>query len=1453
MKQHYLNILTKLIALQAFILSGSTYVSGQAPVANFSGAPLTGCSPLVVNFQDLSSGSPTSWNWNFGNGNTSTLQNPTATYFTPGTYTVTLTATNGSGSNTLTRTGYVTVYEAPTVNFSASITSGCFPLPVQFQDLSSPGAGNSNVSWFWDFGNGGTSTLQNPLAIYNSSGAFSVTLRVTNDKGCIRVLSRTNYITVAGGVIASFLNTQPTVCRPPADIAFTNTSTGPPTLSYQWNFGDGNFSTAANPVHTYTASGTYIATLVTFSSAGCQDTAVSNPIVIGGFTTSFTGPPQVCVGETASFTNTSVPAPASTLWNFGDGGTATTTNATHSYATPGIYTVMLYNNYSSCIDSASQPITVNPNPVADFTAPVTSRCEPPLTVNFQDLTTGGAVSWQWDFGDGGTSTLQNPSHTYTSYGSFDVTLIVTTGSGCTDTLVQPDFIVIRRAIISIPGLPARGCIPYTFNFNPVISSVDVITSYNWDFGDGGTSTLPNPSHTYTVQGTYDVTLTITTSSGCTDDTTIINAVRVGSNPVADFSAAPLITCANEPVQFTDLSAPADEWLWDFGDGGSSILPNPTHSYGDTGYFTVRLIAYNNGCPDTMTKTNYIYVLPPVADFTITPDCSNRLRFTFTDQSILPLTWSWDFGDASTSTIQNPVHIYPSLGTYNVRLIVTNGGCADTLIQVVNAVDENPDFFADILTACRVATIPFHATGINTANIANYFWDFGDGGTASVSVPDVSHTYTNSGTYTVTLTTTDINGCTDSRTLTNYIRINGPVADFTATNVAGCAGMTTTFNDLSTGDGVNAIINWQFDFGDGNTQNFSGPPFQHTYSSIGTFSVKLIVTDAAGCKDSLTLINLVTTTDLIPNFTAPVVLSCPGAIVSFNNTSAPPGFTSLWDFGDGGTSTVASPNHVYAAAGLYTVKLRIQDANGCADSLTRIDYIRVDAPVAGFTLSDSISSCTPFEVQMTNTSTYYYDSFWDFGPGEGTSTVTHPVHFYSTPGIYPVKLVVVSPGGCRDSITKTVYVYDTAGTVMNYLPLGGCKPLTANFSTFSPGPMVSYLWDFGDGNTITTATPNVNHIYNSFGNFLPRLIMEDPSGCIIPVQGFDTVFVVGATAKFGYDDTLFCDSGAVSFTDSTTFNDPITLYSWTFGDGGSSAQQNPVYQYNNPGLYTVQLQVETQAGCRDTMTKTNLVAIVQRPLIDITGDTALCIYRSGTHSGQFIQPDTSVVTWSWSFPNGNNYSVQNPPVQTYNTAGSFTITAIATNSTGCKDTTYHNLTVNPLPTVNIPAQMTIQNGFPVQIPAVYSPNTVNWIWSPATGLSCVNCPTPDADPKFKTLYQVYFTDVNGCSNTGSILVFVICKNANLFIPNTFSPNGDGSNDVFYPRGQGLERVKLLRIFNRWGEVVFEKRDVPVNDPFAGWNGTFRGRQPMADVYIYQAEVFCENGEIIKLNGNIALIL
>ena len=200
-----------------------------------------------------------------------------------------------------------------------------------------------------------------------------------------------------------------------------------------------------------------------------------------------------------------------------------------------------------------------------------------------------------------------------------------------------------------------------------------------------------------------------------------------------------------------------------------------------------------------------------------------------------------------------------------------------------------------------------------------------------------------------------------------------------------------------------------------------------------------------------------------------------------------------------------------------------------------------------------------------------------------------------------------------------------------------------------------------------------------------------------------------------------------------------------------------------------------------------------------------------------------------------------------------IIAVATNSSGCRDTAIKKVIVNLLPTSVMQDSITILAGNPVTLPITYSPKVNAYLWGPSAGLSCITCPKPDAVPKFTTTYSVLYTDSVGCKNKDTIQVNVLCKDANLFMPNTFSPNDDGRNDVFYPRGTGIYSVRILRVFNRWGELVFEKANFPANNASFGWNGIFKGAKPIQDVYIFQVEVYCENGQLIKQEGDIALIL
>jgi PKD repeat protein len=1104
----------KLLQTICFILTAFCGLA-QAPAANFTSDVTGGCSPIVVNFTDQSSNNPTSWLWDFGNGATSTRQNPSTTYFAPGTYTVTLTATNAAGSNTVTKTAYITVFTQPVADFITDKTSGCSPQTIQFTDQSTSPPGTTITSWLWSFGDGGSSTQRNPQYIYRSAGSYTITLTITNDKGCTKLITKPNYINISAGVSPSFNYADPGVCSAPATINYNNTSSGPGTLSYFWNLGNGNTATTFHAGTTYTSNGTYRVSLVASSSAGCIDSAVQN-VVVGRVNTDFIIPAAICPKATVQFINNSTPRPISSVWQFSNGTSDNLINGQTSFSTPGTYTVTLINTYSICTDTLVKTITVANGPTINFKASDTAKCSVPQTINFTNLS--NAVSYKWYFGDGDSSTTTNPSHTYTAFGEYDVTLIATGTNGCIDTLIKRKYIKIRKPVITFPNLPTRGCVPKIVPFSANILAADSVISYNWNFGDGSpNSTLANPSHTYTIQGSYTVTLTIVTSSGCTETISIPAAVNVGTKPEASFTAAPLNVCASAGVQFTNTSPklPGNNYsyYWDFGDGSNSVLENPLHIYNDTGYMDIKFVVANSGCDsDTLIKLKHVYIKPPVSKFKYRPDCNRPLEYTFTDASIGALTWEWNFGDGTTFTGQNPPpHTFPGLGTYNVTLTTTNGSCTYTTTRSVLIADNTPNFSAPVREGCKPFTATFTATATNPGLIKKYLWDFGNGASFNAdSLTTAQFTYLNAGNFYVKLTTVDSFGCGHTIIKDPYIRVNGALANFGAVTASGCKGLNVSFLDSTITDGVNAIVKWEWNFGDGTTQTFTAPPFTHVYDTIGNFDVSLTVTDAKGCTHKITKREFVKISKINAKWSTSGQ-TCPNSPIGFSNESLSDlPFTSFWDFGDTQTSTITSPSHAYSDTGYYTVKLVIRDILGCEDSLIKINAVHVSLPKANFTANNFVTYCTPFEAKFTNTSGFYNSSFWDLSIA--TSTQQHPSIYYSSTGTYPIKLVVTSPGGCRDSITKTLVVKNPNDGNLTYAPLNGCSPLNVDFSAFSE-MNARFIWDFGDGNVTDTSINALTHIYRDFGDFVPKVILIEPGNtCVVPITGLDVINVLGVKAK-----------------------------------------------------------------------------------------------------------------------------------------------------------------------------------------------------------------------------------------------------------------------------------------------------------------------------------------------------
>ena len=226
-------------------------------------------------------------------------------------------------------------------------------------------------------------------------------------------------------------------------------------------------------------------------------------------------------------------------------------------------------------------------------------------------------------------------------------------------------------------------------------------------------------------------------------------------------------------------------------------------------------------------------------------------------------------------------------------------------------------------------------------------------------------------------------------------------------------------------------------------------------------------------------------------------------------------------------------------------------------------------------------------------------------------------------------------------------------------------------------------------------------------------------------------------------------------------------------------------------------------------------------------------------------------WRWTL---ENRDTSNQPVvlRNFPAAGQYTLQLHAQNQLGCGRGTSILVTVHSLPTITHEPQVTTPVGVPITLPINYSSGITNYLWTPGTDLTCTDCPQPTAGPRFTTTYKVEVTDSNNCRASSSIIVRTVCNEQNYFIPNTFSPNGDGQNDVFYPRGTQLNRIQSMRVFNRWGELVFEKKNFNANAKYEGWDGRVKGVPGQMDTYVYIIEVICENAQVIALKGNVTLI-
>jgi PKD repeat protein len=555
----------------------------------------------------------------------------TMTYIftTPGIYTVSLLSRCGSSADTISAS--VLVVPDPVADFTFS--NECLNTAIAFTDASTtPPFVTQLTQREWDFGDGSPLLIaQNPTHQYTAPGTYNVTLTVTNNENCVN--SVTKVVTVHPNPVAGFSFTD--VCDGnPVNFQDTSRVLTGNIVQWDWNFDDGTTSIVQNNAHNYLTPGQFDVVLTVTTDSGCVDSftyAVNNfPVPVPDFTVA-----NACFNVNSVFTNTSTVLTGTiqtNAWDFGDGATSAAVSPTHLYAADGSYTVKLVTTSDEgCVDSISKTISINPLPVADFSA--LDTCQG-VVVSFTDLsavTSTNIVQWNWTFGGNGTSSVANPTHAFTSAGTFNVELRVETDSACADSITYP--------VIAHPNPVAE------FSFddecfgdaNDFVSLSTVasgtIDVYDWDL-DAGMTATQDTSFAYAAAGQYNITLDVTTNFGCTHS--VAHALEVYNNPVADFSTANV--CLTTPATFDDLSVSLSGNItsraWDLGDGtllniGSSVPFQ--HSYTAPNTYTVQLITTTQyGCDDTISKPIVIHPMP-VVDFSYEVVCFGTPT-SFTDLS-----------------------------------------------------------------------------------------------------------------------------------------------------------------------------------------------------------------------------------------------------------------------------------------------------------------------------------------------------------------------------------------------------------------------------------------------------------------------------------------------------------------------------------------------------------------------------------------------------------------------------------------------------------------------------------------------------------------------------------------------------------------------------------------------------------------------------------------------------
>lgn len=1451
----------------------------QAFSQTISASPTEACAPtLPIQFNGITGANNILWT--FGDGTFSNINNPTHAYTTANNFLVTYTAV--VSGNPVTQTLTIKAHGKPTPNFSVSPTSGCVGTVMNFHDLSVSSGGTLTPTWQWSFGDGGVSNQQNPGYPYTLPGTFSVTLVYKDGYGCDSAITKPNLIKVSikPTVVISNNPASLNACAAPFTATFSgsssssNSTTGSTALTYSWNL-NGATSTSVNPPPiTFTTTGSYPVSLTCTDNNNCSN---SQTVMVNVLTPQLKALVQGTACLNQAFTVRDTSSASISQWNFGDGTPVQTVilpaNFSHVYTSPGTFTISATTFLGNCSSSKTYTVYVE-KVTADFTASPDFSCNSPMIVTFNNASIGG-VSYNWSFNGVGTSTLTNPSYTLTqgSLNPFTVfqgqslvtTLIATSAAGCVNTVTKT-LDSLHRPTAFFYTDKIDGCVPLTVTFRDSSHSSRPITNYTWNFGDGSpvnagtTNTLV--THTYTTPGVYYATLVIQNALGCRD-TSFKWPIHVATPPHTSFSFSPSVVCPNEPVTITNLTPLADSVNhWHVTSDASYFShcitdANPSWQYSHTGNHPITLTAYSFGCKHDTTLPSQVLVKGPIVSGRFYTRCDSVFKVKF---NILLQDGDFaeiNFDDGTVDTVYTSgnhtiYHTYATTGDYDVNLkgVNNSSGCVPSneilkvkIRNIKSAITSQSIVCAGVPAAYSAST----SQDVDAVCGVGYIWFFGN--EPPVITDNASTNYAlQPGTQTVSLVVKDENGCRDTSRTTVFA--SSVTVDAVLSNTIGCVpsfSLSATQNASSN----STITGYSWNFGDGSPA-VTGTSATHTYTSntANSYVVSLTVNNSDNCSNTKSY-TVVMNAPQAPTISSNTTQICAGTTVSLT-ASSPAINTYTWNYGDGTTIATTATNtaHTFTTGGNYSVSITSADAAGC--KATSNPYvIQVQSyPQASFSFTNPTNptkhnACAGQTIKFYDNSVNPYSPItrtWDLGTGNPVVGLDSVGWTYTTPGTYTVSLINCTPFGCCDTYTQTIKViYGTANFMLDKTTI--CKGEAIKFTIKDTTNVVSWLWDFGDGSVDhANGQSPVSHPYNFHppggSTNVSLVFFTADSACKLPGP-VQTINIRQVIADFdrnndvALSDTAHCIGTTDAFTN---LSQNANTYSWNFGDGQTSGVQSPNHAYASSGTYTVSLMISDNVyNCKDTLRK--LMQIFPVPQLVLTGkDTCQNIPVMITATG--------ANTYTWSPATSLNNANSATPIATLSTTTIFSVTA--NNIEGCVGT--NTLIVNiSEPPLAISWDTSIVIGQTTPLPGTAGSN-MSYSWTPTDYLTCITCPVPVASPTVDYIYSVTVKDAKGCYERVNTFTVHIDPKSSVDVPTAFTPNGDGVNDLINVDGWGIRKLKYFKVFNRWGELLFETSDLK-----SGWDGYYKGVPQNMETYIYQVEVETyTDSEPIKKTGYFKLL-